>query len=152
MGEITTIEISRKILESLQNDSTLSDYVESFTIGGIDVSRKKFPFVAVEAPKKEADELTIGRDGYMNNKYTFRIFGGTYHTLPDVAHAGNDKGKKGIVQLNADILNAVIPNNFGDIFTKPVSLLHSSTAHKFSSGGRSWVTIVVLSGRLRTSK
>ena len=152
MSNMTTVEISRKILETLQSNPTLSEYVKSFSIGGIDASRKQFPFVTVEAPKREANALTIGRNGFMNNTYTIRIFGGTYHTLPDVAHAGDDNGKKGIIQLNADLLNAVIPCNFNDTFAGPVTLLQASTAHKAGSGGSSWMTIVVLSGRLRTRK
>lgn len=152
MSELTTVEITRKILEALQADPTLSAYVKSFSIGGIGASRKLFPFIAVEAPGRESAPLTMGRNGYMNNIYTFRIFGGTYHTLPEIAYAGNDKGKKGIIQLNADILNAVIPNNFDDTFERPASLLSSSTAHKGGEGGRSWIAMTTMSGRLRTKK
>ena len=152
MSEMTTVEIARKILDSLENNPALAEYVKTFSVGGIDVSRKMFPFVAVEAPKRESAAQTIGRGGYMNDVYTIRIFGGTYHTLPDIAHAGNDSGKKGIIQLNADILNAVIPNDFDGAFERPVRLLNSSTVHKSGSGGRSWATIITLSGRLRTLK
>jgi len=153
MNGMTSVEISGKVLEALKSDPVLSGYVKSFSIGGIDVSRKLFPFIAVETPSNDADALTIGRDGYMNNVYTIRIFGGTYHTLADVAHAGSGKsGAKGILQLNSDILNAVIPNSFDDAFARPVRLLNSTTAHKVSSGGRSWITLVTISGRRKTLK
>ena len=148
-----TLEIAEKVLESLRNDPTLSGYVKKFTVGGIDTSKKLFPFIVVEAPEKESESLTLGRDGYMNNIYTMRIIGGSYHMLPDVAHAGNEAtGAKGVLQLNSDILNAVIPNDFDGTFARPIKLLSATTAHKAGAGGRSWVTIVTISGRRKTKK
>lgn len=149
---MTTVEIARKILEALENNPILSEYVKSFSIGGIGVSRKLFPYIAVEAPRRESSLLTMGRNGYMNNVYTFRIIGGTYHTLPEIANAGNDKGKKGIVQLNSDILNAVIPNNFDDTFAGPARLISSITYHDVPDGGRSWTTVIIMRGRNRSLK
>ena len=152
MSELTTIEITKKILAALEGNSVLKEYVKSFTIGGIGTSRKLFPYIAVEAPSRETSVLTLGPNGYMNNIYTFRIFGGTHHTLPEIAYAGNDKGKKGILQLNSDILNAVIPNNFDDTFTSPARLQRATIYHDQGEGGRSWTTIIALRGKIKTKK
>lgn len=152
MTELTTVDIARNIRESLESNPVLSAYVKTFAIGGIESARKRFPFVTVEAPQRESEALTIGRNGYMNNIYTINIYGGTYHTLPEIAHAGNDTGKKGILQLNSDLLNVVIPNDFDGTFAGPVRLLNSYTAHKAGDGGRSWITRITLSGRIRTQK
>lgn len=152
MTEQSTVEIAKNVIQILEADPVLSSYVSSFAVGGIDIARKRFPFVAVEAPERNSEPLSIGRDGYMNNVYAIRVYGGTYHTLPEVAHAGNGEGKKGIVQLNSDLLNVLIPNTFDGTFPRPVRLISSSTAHRASSGGRSWITMITLSGRLSTRK
>lgn len=150
--ELTTVEISQRILDALKENPTLDDYVKAYSIGGMDVSRKIFPYVAVEAPERDSEALTMGRGGYMNNHYTFRIFGGTRHTIPEVAHCGNNNGGKGIIQLHDDLLNAVIPCDFGGVFAAPVRLVQSTTAGKTGSGGRVWMTMIILSGRIKTNK
>lgn len=152
MNESATVELTKKILDCLRNDPALSEYVKSFSIGGMDFARKLFPFVAIEAPERESETLTIGRNGYMNNMYTIRIFGGTQHILPEVAHGGNDSGKKGILQLSSDLINAFMLNDFGGALAAPGELQYASTAHKPDSAGRIWMTTVVLKGRTRTQK
>lgn len=152
MNNMTNVQIAEAVLDALRNDPVISEYVKIFSVGRINVSRKIFPYIAVEAPEKESDSRTMGQGGYVNNLYTIRLFAGTYHTLPEIAHAGNGKDKKGILQLNSDILSVVLPNDFGGVFAAPVRLMSSSTAHKVSSGARLWITMVVLSGRRKKSR
>jgi hypothetical protein len=147
MGTFSGKEIAEKVLSCLKADTVLSGYVKKFAAGGIDAARNIFPFVSVSAVENEADALTIGAAGRMRNNCAIRIYGGTFHTLPETAHAGDESsGVKGILQLNADILNAVVANDFDGVFETPVKLLSSSTAHKAGSGGRSWACEIALSG------
>ena len=153
MGTFSGKEIAEKVLSCLKADAALSGYVKKFAAGGIESARNIFPFVSVDAVENEAEALTIAKAGQMRNDCAIRIYGGTFHTLPETAHAGDEtSGAKGILQLNADILNAVVMNDFGGAFEAPVKLLNSSTAHKSGSGGRSWACEVSLSGMTATDK
>lgn len=152
MTDLSTLEVSRKILDCLKRNPALSSYVKTFQIGGIESARKLFPFVTVETPHRDCSALSMGRNGYMNNLYVMNIYGGTYHSLPEIAYSGGESGGKGIVQLNSDLINAVIPSDFDGAFAGPVRLIGATTAHKVADGGRSWITMVVINGRIKTRK
>lgn len=144
--EIINMEIAEKVLEKLKNDSVLATYVKEFTIGGGNISRKIFPYVAIVDVSEVERPLCIGNGAPNEQNYRITIQGGTYHTLSEIARRGNGSGKKGMVQLNDDIVTAVFPDNICGLFNPTVRLVKAEPKETPGSGGRSWTTSVIIMG------
>jgi len=65
------------------------------------------------------------------------------------AFAGDDSGRKGIIQLREDILKVLRPNDFGGIFRGLVEIPAAMIGYRKNTGGTNWVTSIMIS-RSRT--
>ncbi len=140
------INIQKRVLEILENDPALKEYVADFGIGEANVSRKIFPYVTVAEATGEVEPLCVGRAAPNLNRYRIVVHGGARHTLPEVARAGDENGKKGAVQMADDIVAALWPGNVGGLF-KPTVRLRSAGVEEFpGSAGQIWRATVELSG------
>ena len=137
---------SRKVMEKLESDQTLSEYVQNFSIGQEKVSRNKFPYITVSDVRERIEPLCIGRGAKSMHHYDITIKAGTRHMILKVAHAGDDSGRKGILQLRDDIVTAVFPRNFDGMFELPVRLIKASVEDESASGGMTWTATIKLSG------
>jgi len=151
MEKLSTTEIASRIVDTLKLDPVLAVCVKSWSVGDAESVKTVFPFIAVEAPDSDSTPLTMGADGHSEEDLTINIYGGTRHILPHVAHAGNES-TRGVIQLNSDIINAAVGHDFNGLFAGPVRLLRADTAHKGSTGGTTWMTLVTLSARRKTPK
>lgn len=143
---IACLEIQKKVLEKLQNDATLASYVKDFSIGEEDVSRTIWPYVSVSDVNLRVGPLTIGAGGSAMFYYDIVIQAGTRHTLPEIAFAGDDSGKKGIVQLVDDAVTAVFPDNLDGLFNPTLRLEQAGAEEEPGSAGTAWRGTIRLSG------
>lgn len=146
METMTCLDIQKKVKEILEADHVLSQYVEVFDVGAGSVARKRFPYVTVEEVTGDVQGLCIGANAANLNNYRVVLRGGTYHTLPEIARAGNSDGKKGAVQLMDDIITALWPGTLDGTFNKVMKLESASANAVSGAAGRSWTARVELSG------
>ena len=150
--DISEIEILKTVLKTLENDTILSGYVKSFTLGENDISRKVFPFINVGNLKYEIATLSIGKHGCDRFDYTIEITGGVKYLLPKTAFSGDGAGRKGILQLREDITKVIRPNDFGGVFWGPVEIPAAVIGYKKNTGGTDWITSILISGSRRVQK
>ncbi len=63
-----------------------------------------------------------------------------------VAFEGDDKGRKGILQLCDDIVAVIRANNFNKLVTRPVSDINYRISDTADTGGSLWRGIVIFNG------
>jgi hypothetical protein len=111
------IEICTKVLDALKNDSILTSYVKSFTLGEMNVARTLFPFINVGNTHISVESINNVDD---MKQYTIVVSGGMHSHVGNVAYAGDGSGKKGIVELCSDITAVIRQNTFDGVFSMPV--------------------------------
>ena len=146
---VSCLEIQNKVSDKLKNDPALAGYVKEFSVGRENVMRMIYPYVTVAGIDFQVEAGTLGRKCKGRYIYDIIIQTGTQHILPDVARLGNGSDKKGIVQLNDDVVAAVFPDNLDGLFNPSLTLSLVTAAAEDDSGGRIWRGTIVLSGQRR---
>lgn len=114
---IDTKSIEDKIFQELSVCSTLSEYIKSFTKGGLGFTRKIFPFIDLGDLSYRATEL---RASSCTLEYNVDIFVGVRSIVPGIAFEGSESGAKGVVQICEDVRSILARNTFSSAFITPV--------------------------------
>ena len=140
-------EILHAVKDALQNDTTLAEYVKSFSVGDMNISRKLFPYLAVGNLKCKISPRSLGARGYDSYEYMMEVRLGARSLAPGVAFGGEN----GILQLCEDVVTAVRPNDFG-VFTCPVEVVGVYPGYKTGSGNMEWIGRIIIRGYRRVQR
>jgi hypothetical protein len=142
---MTTInrDIVSGVLVALMNDTTLAEYVKSFSAGEQDTAKKLFPFITIGNLRYQLLARDTANDTYV---YTVEVVAGTRSLARGVAYEGDKTGRKGIIQLCEDIVGVVRTNTFNGLFASPISDIRYRLADKPDSGGAIWQGIITFTG------
>lgn len=140
---IDNMAILDAILETLENDETLTAYVKKVSHGNMGASRKLFPFIEV-GNIHIRPELVRAASIYLN--YTIEIICGTRSLAPGVAYAGSDTGSKGINDLCDDIADAVRGQSFNGLL-EGVYNITTTPNYRRNKGETNHLGLVTFSGK-----
>ncbi len=108
---VNTREIEKKIMRALENDPELSACVSKFTVGSMDMSRARFPFVNLSCLRYRENMLRAASGSLL---YMVDIYVGTQSLAPEVAYMGKEGGgKKAAVEI-CRLVREVVENNAFD--------------------------------------
>ncbi|HOO57412.1 MAG TPA: hypothetical protein PLN69_11350 [bacterium] len=119
---VNTAEIEDKVIDALKNDPTLASYVKSFSRGGMNISKKQFPFVEVGNFSYREEQLLAASGIFV---YSVDIYAGTKNLAQGVAYQGSESGTKGITGLCHDIVKVILNNHFSGAFFNIVANINN---------------------------
>lgn len=143
-------ETIQKIYAAISADATLTAYVKSFSMGGLDeVTRLLFPFVNIGTIEDYIDPLTIGPTGRGNQStFSVSVTFGIKSTIPELAYYGDDaNGIKGILHMCDDLKTICAGNMFDGAFYTPALVRRVRTDYVKSSADWVWVGEIAIEGR-----